>query len=81
MIDFDAILYPDDATLPDLGSIRLVNRGARHRMYMGNAADKSKLPTISRYPQYRGVLDTGAAFFAIDTREVLFYDESADAWK
>lgn len=81
MIVFDGIRYESNSDVPDLGSLRCVEMCNGHRRYMGNAADKSKLPTVSRYPQYSGVLDTGAAFFAIDTREVLFYDESTDAWK
>lgn len=77
----DGILYRNEADAPDLGSlVNVAEIGSITRSYRGKEADASKLPTVTRYPQYSGVLESGSLFIATDTRKSKMYDKSDDSW-
>lgn len=76
---FDGIKYEAGDTLPEFGSLVPSVSGTTHE-YSGLEKDKDKLPTVAKYPKYKGRIATGSSFFSTDTKKLFMYEATTDTW-
>lgn len=77
---FDGITYEKNETIPSFGSIESVKNDGGIKEYQGLSADASKLPTVAKYPKYKGKLKTGSSCLMADTGDLYLYQGSDDTW-